>query len=99
MSDFAPDVVAAVLGHMNDDHADDNLVIVRGHARPDASAAVMTDLDGAGGTWDATVDGEVVSVPIAWTEPAVERADLRREIVRLYDAALATLGLPPRKGH
>ncbi|WP_307846472.1 DUF2470 domain-containing protein, partial [Rhodococcus sp. CX] len=29
MTRFDADVVAAVTGHMNDDHADDNLLIVR----------------------------------------------------------------------
>ncbi|RYJ05661.1 MAG: DUF2470 domain-containing protein [Actinomycetales bacterium] len=96
---FAPDVVAGVLHHMNDDHTDDSLVIVRAHAEPSATSAVMTGLDADGGEWDAVVDGATVPVRVAWTERAVERADLRREIVRLYDAGLATLDLPAREQH
>ena len=95
MSDFAPAVVEAVLHHMNDDHTDDSLVIVQGHAEPRATSARMTGLDAEGGDWEATVDGSPVTVRVPWTERAVERADLRREVVRLYDAGLANLGRPP----
>ncbi|RYJ06809.1 MAG: DUF2470 domain-containing protein [Actinomycetales bacterium] len=98
-TDFAPDVVAGVLHHMNDDHTDDSLVIVQGHAEPSATSAVMTGLDAEGGEWDAVVDGATVSVRVPWTERAVERADLRREVVRLYDAGLVALGRPPREQH
>lgn len=87
MSHFSPDVVAAVLRHMNDDHADDGLAIVRAHAEPTATSATMIALDDEGGEWAIDVDGRTVTVRIPWTERAVERADLRREIVRLHEAA------------
>ncbi|UDY34004.1 DUF2470 domain-containing protein [Dermatobacter hominis] len=96
---FPPEVVDAVLSHMNGDHTDDSLVIVRAFAEPGATAARMTGLDADGGEWAATVDGSTVAVRVPWTEPAVERADLRREVVRLYDAGLERLGLPPREDH
>lgn len=96
---FSDEVVAAVLGHMNDDHTDDSLVIVRGFAEPRATAATMTGLDTEAGEWTADVDGEAVAVRVPWLGPVVERADLRREVVALYDAALERLGLPPREGH
>lgn len=99
MTTFPAEVVDAVLHHMNDDHTDDSLVIVRAFAEPDAAAATMTDLDSAGGTWDVEVDGTTRVVTIPWTEPALERADLRREVVRLHDQAVAKLGLPARDGH
>ncbi|HLU63846.1 MAG TPA: DUF2470 domain-containing protein, partial [Protaetiibacter sp.] len=35
MTVFAPEVVEAVLHHMNDDHIDDNLLIVRAFAGRD----------------------------------------------------------------
>jgi hypothetical protein len=99
MTTFAPEVVDAVLHHMNDDHADDSLVIVRAFAEPEATGATMTGLDSSGGTWDVAVGAAPRSVTIPWTEPALERADLRREVVRLHDAAVAKLGLPTRDGH
>ncbi|MET0448857.1 MAG: DUF2470 domain-containing protein [Aeromicrobium sp.] len=99
MTTFPTEVVDAVLHHMNDDHTDDSLVIVRAFAEPDATAATMTGLDSAGGTWDVEVAGASRIVTVSWTEPAVERADLRREVVRLYDQAVEKLGLPARDGH
>lgn len=96
---FSPDVVAAVLHHMNDDHTDDSLVIVRGFAEPQATAATMTGLDAEAGEWSADVDGQVVAVRIPWLGPVAERADIRREVVALYDAGLERLGLPAREPH
>ena len=76
---FAPEIVAAVLHHMNGDHPDDNLLIARAFG-PDevagASAATMTSLDENG--------------------PISERPEIRREVVALYDAACAKLGVAPR---
>ena len=96
---FRDDVVAAVLSHMNDDHADDSLVIVRGFAEPQASAATMSGLDAAAGEWSAVVDGEQRTVRIPWLGPVAERADIRREVVALYDAARERLGMPAREAH
>ncbi|MRJ75742.1 DUF2470 domain-containing protein [Aeromicrobium sp. SMF47] len=99
MTTFPAEVVRAVLRHMNEDHTEDSLTIVRAYAEPEASAATMTGLDGAGGTWDAQVRGRTVSVTVPWTEPAVERADLRREVVRLHERALERLGQTPTEVH
>ena len=96
---FSDDVVAAVLHHMNDDHTDDSLVIVRGFAEPRATAATMTGLDAEAGEWSADVDGEQRQVRIPWLGPVAERADIRREVVALYDAGLDRLGLPAREAH
>jgi hypothetical protein len=96
---FPPEVVDAVLSHMNDDHADDSLTIVNAFAEPGATAATMTGLDAEGGEWEATVGDRTVTVRVPWIERATDRAGLRREVVRLYDAALERLGLPPREGH
>jgi hypothetical protein len=96
---FDEDVVAAVLSHMNDDHTDDSLVIVRGFAEPRATAATMTGLDTEAGEWSAEVAGEKHRVRIPWLGPVSERADIRREVVALYDAGLERLGLPPRQPH
>jgi hypothetical protein len=97
MSAFEPDVVAAILGHMNGDHTDDNLLIVRAFANPSATSAVMTGFDGSVATWDATVEGMTREVRIAWPAgPITERAEVRREVVALYDAACVKLGMQPR---
>lgn len=99
MTTFSSDVVDAILGHMNGDHTADSLAIVRAFAEPSATSATMTGLDAAGGTWDAEVDGRTRTVTVPWRGPVVERADIRREVVALYDAAVERLGLPAREAH
>lgn len=96
MSDFSADVVAAVLTHMNSDHTDDNLIIVRAFAEPRALSATMFGLDGDGGQWTATVDGEERSVRVPWMNPVTERSGIRREVVVMYRAACEKLGLTAR---
>lgn len=81
---------------MNDDHTDDSLLIARAFADPNATAATMTTLDGLGGTWVYTVDGEEREVVVPWTAEISERAEIRREVVVLYDRACEKLGLEPR---
>jgi hypothetical protein len=96
---FDDAALAGVLGHMNDDHRDDNLLIVRAFGeRADASSARMVDFDGVGGLWVASAaDGESWEVRVPWLGGAItERREVRREIVALYDAACARLGIEPR---
>lgn len=97
---FEPDVVAAVLRHMNDDHADDSLLIARAFApasEHDITSAVMTDVDGAGGVWHLTREGNPEELRVPWAVGEIsERAAVRREVVALYDAACAKLGVEPR---
>ncbi|WP_424936964.1 MULTISPECIES: DUF2470 domain-containing protein [Bacteria] len=97
-SPFADDVVVAVLRHMNGDHVDDNLLIARAFGAPDAMAAVMTGFDGDGGRWQVTdTAGRTTEIRVAWPGgPITERPAVRREVVALYDAACATLGVTPR---
>ena len=54
---FPQTIVDAVLAHMNGDHPDDNVLIVRAFLEPAAEAATMIGLDGSGGEWTWTVDG------------------------------------------
>jgi hypothetical protein len=90
---------AGVLGHMNGDHGDDNLLIARAFGPDDdVVAARMTDFDGDGGVWEAQRrSGETVTVSIPWLSgPITERPEVRREIVALYDEACGRLGIEPR---
>lgn len=97
MSTFAPDVVTAILTHMNGDHTNDNLLIVQAFSTPSATSAVMTGFDGSVATWDATVGETTREVRIAWPAgPITERAEVRREVVALYDAACVKLGIEAR---
>lgn len=96
MPTFAPDIVLAVLAHMNGDHAHDNLLIARAFGSPDAASAVMTALDENGGTFGYSTPAGDAEVTVPWTAPIRERAEIRREVVVLYDRACAALGLEPR---
>lgn len=95
---FDDAVVAAVLRHMNDDHLDDNLLIVRAFGHPDAVDAAMRGFDGEVGVWEVTdASGDVVETRIPWPGgPITERPEVRREVVALYDAACERLGVTPR---
>jgi len=98
MSDvFTPDVVAQIARHMNDDHADDNVLIVRGLGGvPKATAARMSGLDADAMEFAAAVDGVEVQVRIPFAERLTERRQVRSEAVRMYRDACAALGVEPR---
>jgi hypothetical protein len=91
---FSPEVVAAVLHHMNDDHLDDNTTIVRAFAGVEPTGAVMSDLDQHGGTWHYSVDDEQRELRLPWSKELHERPEIRREVVMVYRAACDKLGLP-----
>jgi len=96
MPTFDSTVVDAVLAHMNGDHPDDNLLIARAFGHPDAVDATMIGLDENGGSWSYTIADSVHELTVPWTAPISERREIRREVVVLYDAACARLGLEPR---
>jgi hypothetical protein len=95
---FEPDVIAAILRHMNDDHRDDNLLITRAFVDREISSAEMVRFDGDGGTWlVATAATSPAEATIAWPGGSIsERPAVRREIVALYDEACERLGVEPR---
>ncbi|MFE5408342.1 DUF2470 domain-containing protein [Microbacterium sp. NPDC056569] len=101
---FDDAALSGVLGHMNGDHGDDNLLISRafaadaGVAEVDITAATMTGFDGDQGVWEATLaDDSTVEIAVSWpTGPITERREVRREIVALYDEACRRLGVEPR---
>ena len=96
MPTFSPDIVAAVLRHMNDDHTGDSLLISRAFGSLDADSATMTDLDENGGTFTYSVGDEDHTVVVPWTTPISERPEIRREVVVMYERACAVLGVEPR---
>ncbi|MDO9590734.1 MAG: DUF2470 domain-containing protein [Microcella sp.] len=97
---FDASVVSAVLHHMNDDHAADNLLIARAFGDRDALVARMVGVDGLAGHWSysplQTECAFEVALRVPWSQPITERAEIRREIVALYDRACLELGMQPR---
>jgi hypothetical protein len=93
---FEESTVSAVLSHMNNDHPDDNVLIVQAFGPADATAVVMTTLDHLGGTWTFESAGATGELTLPWSTEISERAEIRREIVALYDAACEKLDVAPR---
>ncbi|WFE97697.1 DUF2470 domain-containing protein [Micromonospora sp. WMMD987] len=94
---FDADVVHAVSRHMNDDHAGDSLLICRALGGcPAATRARVTGLDADGMDFAVTLDDIEVPVRIPFAHRLTERAEIRREVVRMYEQACAALGVPPR---
>lgn len=99
MSAFSTEIVDAVVAHMNDDHTEDSLVIVRAFAEPRADRARMTGLDTDAGYWAVRVGDETLTVRVAWSQPVTERSQIRREVVILHRRACEVLGLEGRPQH
>jgi putative heme iron utilization protein len=93
---FEPEVVAQIAKHMNDDHAEDNVLIVRGLGGMDgATSARMSGMDEDAMEFAAAVNGVEVPVRIPFSERLTERRQVRAEAVRMYRDACAALGLQP----
>ncbi|MEV6693630.1 DUF2470 domain-containing protein [Micromonospora sp. NPDC051196] len=94
---FPPEVVAAVMRHMNTDHADDCRVICQGlGGQPAATAATMSGMDADAMEFLAIVDGAEVPVRVPFSAQIVERRQIRAEAARMYREACAALGRTPR---
>lgn len=94
---FTSDVIAAIMRHMNGDHADDCRVICQGlGGQPRATDAAMSGMDADGMDFLATVDGAPVPVRIPFTERLTERRQVRVQAARMYREACAVLGIAPR---
>lgn len=100
MIKFEQTVVDAVTGHMNGDHPEDNLLIVRAFGAPDATESTMVGVDGLGGVWQITDASGQREVRVEWPGGEIsERPEIRREVVALYKAACERLGVPAREEH
>lgn len=85
-----PDVVDAVVAHMNGDHVDDNAVICRGvGGHPEATGARMVGLDREAAEFEAETPGGPVIVRIPFAEPLADRAQIRAEVARMFHDSVA----------
>ena len=95
---FAPEVVAAICRHMNDDHRDDALLICRHLAGvPDAVDAETVGVDSGSLHLDVRcADGTTRRESVRFAAPAVERAQVRAAVAELYERACAAAGVAAR---
>jgi putative heme iron utilization protein len=95
---FAPDAVAAICRHMNEDHRADAVLICRHLAGvADVVDAETVAVDGHGMRFAVRAsDGGAQEVTVAFAAPVAERAEVRTAVVELYERARAAAGLPPR---
>lgn len=85
---FDAEVVAAVVAHMNDDHAGDSVVICRVFGdRPDVTSAAMAGFDGSGADFDVDGPRGPGRVRVHWSRPINERRQIREEVARLFHEA------------
>lgn len=96
-SPFAPEVVAAIARHMNEDHSADSVLICRAlGGQPGTTAATMTGLDAAGIQFAVTTPAGPADTTVPWSETVTERSQVRAEVVRMYHDACTALGVEPR---
>lgn len=84
---FTDDTIQAVVEHMNGDHGDDQLAIVRAHGRPSAATATLVTIGADGLAFDVQ-DAAGAQVPtrrmtVPWPMPIEQRSDIRRAVVML----------------
>lgn len=97
---FDAAVIAAVTGHMNDDHPDDSLLIAKAFGYPEATASAMVGLDANSGVWRVKDAAGEHELRVGWPgAPITDRPGVRLQVVELYEAACAKLGLPAREAH
>lgn len=96
---LTPEVIEGVRRHMNGEHRDDALRIVRGLSNlANAQSASLADLTPDAAVFEAMVDDTPTRVAIAWERPIVERMDIRLDIVRMHTQACEALGIEPPSG-
>jgi len=91
---IAPDA-AAILEHMNQDHADALPLYCQAFSRvADVQKATMTSIDRLGFEMSVVTGAGTRTVRLAFPEPIASKADARRALVGLLRAARAQLGDP-----
>lgn len=95
---FSPEESAAIIGHMNGDHSADSVLMCRAlGGLPEAVSARVVGVDKDGIDFEATDGGSTVATRVPWGRTLASRAEVRGEVVRLYQEACASLGIEPRQ--
>lgn len=95
---FTPEESGAIMRHMNGDHAADSVLMCRALAGlPQAESATVVGVDREGIDFEAVVAGAPVAARLPWGRRLAQRAEVRGEVVRLYQEACAALGIEPRQ--
>ncbi len=82
-----PEQIAAMIAHMNDDHADAVLGYVHHYAAlPDAQSATLVALDASGMLVHAVIDGTSQPVAIAFDHTLRDAADARDTLIAMARA-------------
>jgi hypothetical protein len=90
---FAPDVVAAICRHMNEDHPDDCVRMVHGLGGIESDAVTMTGLDDVSAFFTAATADGPVDVVLPWSHRLTDRGEVRTEVVAMHELACRNLGI------
>lgn len=94
---FDPNVLTAVMAHMNSHHRDDCRLIARAFGElPEVDDALLTDLRRDGAVFTTVTPNGSMDVLVPWSRPMAQRSDHRDEMARMYRDACRTLALQPR---
>jgi hypothetical protein len=95
----SPDVVDAVVAHMNADHLGDSLALCRAFAQsPALSAARLVRLDDQGLDFEVEIDEVLTALRIPWSRPLASRADIRAQLKEMTLAARKAPAGPAEPG-
>jgi len=82
-----PEQIAAMIAHMNDDHADSVLGYVHHYAKlPAAESATLVSMDANGMLVHAVIDGAPQPVAIAFDHTLRDAADARDTLIAMARA-------------
>ena len=85
---------------MNVDHREDSLLIARAFGYPEATESTMVGVTREAGIWRVTDAAGEHELSVAWPNaPLTERPQIRRDVVLVYRAACAKLGVQARQEH
>lgn len=90
-ADAQPDPITAfaapVMGHMNDDHSDATLVMIKHYVGIEVESAELVGMDRLGFTVKCSRQGQFFKLRLPFIREATDRADVKKIIVEMTQAA------------